>query len=357
MTIKAYTVTIAARVPSESGPHTLTEVGRLNGAYGLSFTERLNGATEAYVSFLPDNQDATVKEWLRSPSHEVWIWRDDALVFAGPTVVRQAQVSEAGIAFSLQCRDALQYLRRRNLEVGQTFTYRDVDQALIVKDLIDQVQAQPWSNYGIDTTAITATGILRDRTYDADTFHNVGKTIEALAAVDNGFDYRIGSVPAARELEIYYPSKGVDKSQQIVLDRSNMLNPAAAWLWGIEDYVSHAAAISPGPEGPLTATAQNDDVLSVFGRADIGASYQDVTNQATMDDHARRLADERRNVLYLPAPQVIVSGFSAGEIETGDTIGVDYDYGLGLESVTARVAAIATTVGDDGNETVGIELI
>ena len=356
MTIRAYTVTVTQVVPTEAGTFVRNEVGRLNGAFGLSYKETLNQPATLSVSFLPEAQDEAVAAAIRSPAYELNLWLLDSLVFRGPAVVRQGQASESGITFSLQARDALHYLWRRLLDPTKDHTYSDVDQFDIAASLVSLAQADPYSGFGIDASGLGLSGVTRDRTYEAAEFHVVGQRLTELATVDNGFDFWID--PGTLVLMAEYPQRGVDKTATVVIDRSSMLVPAATWVWGIEDYVSHAYGLSTGQdEAYVIGEAENPTVLTEFGRADLGATYQDVTNQETINDHARRMADERADILYLPAPQAIASGFDRSDIDVGDLVEVSYDYGLGTETVDRRIASITTTIGDDGNETFGLELV
>ncbi len=355
MTILRYTATIAARVPQQNAPPTFTEIGRLNGAFGLATKETLNRPTELQISFVPTNQNDAVRQWLRSSSYEVWLWREGTLVFAGPAVTRQAQLSDAGIVMSLQCRDRLVYLARRVLDPKENRVYVDADQTLIAKDLIDTVQADDWSDYGIDTSGVSASGVLRDRSYEAGKVHRVGQRVEELAAVKNGFDFAYD--PVTGSFDTYYPQRGVDRTSTVILDRSNMIDPGATWSYGIEDIATHAYAISASTSAVLLGEAENPSILATFGRADMAATFSGVTQQQTIDDHATRLVEERVAPLYVPAPQVLLVGFEIEDFEIGDTVVVSYDYGLGLEDTAARIVTRQTKIADDGNLTFGVELV
>jgi hypothetical protein len=320
----------------------------------LAIKDSLNAPKEASVTFLPTSQSEDVKAVLRTGSFEVLIWRGSELIFQGPAIVRQAQLGKSGIAFSLQCRDSLHYLWRRILNPDADTVFADEDQSLIVQQLVDIAQQEPYSDYGLDVTQVTPSGVLRTRTYKAGVVNNIGQRIREMAEVANGFDIWVED--STRRVMVSYPQRGSDISNSVVLDQSNIVVPAATWTVGVEDYISHGVAISQTETGQITGVGVNQDVLTLFGRSDMGAIYQDVSTQQTIDDHASRLATERSTLLYIPAPQIRVSGFERGEINAGDTVEVNYDYGLGLETIIARIVSLQLNIGDDGDVTMGVEL-
>src|SRR5881394_1551809 len=116
--------------------------------------------------------------------------RAEILRWAGPLLTARVDL-EAGTV-NLSGEGYMNYLRRRILYT--TKTYAATDQLLIVKDLIDYAQTH-WGtpgNLGIVTTALSAvTTFARDRTYFYYEKKKIGELIEQLAAVRNGFDFRL----------------------------------------------------------------------------------------------------------------------------------------------------------------------
>jgi hypothetical protein len=96
-------------------------------------------------------------------------------------------------------------------------------------------------------------------------------------------------------------------------------------------------------------------LAATFGRAAVGATFDGVTVQSTLDDHTGRLLADRDSQLLQPAAGLIpVADVDPLSFRPGDTVAYAFDPGLGLVDVTRRVQARQVTVDESGNETVGV---
>jgi hypothetical protein len=164
---------------------------------------------------LPDHAGARtvqISDVLEDGLHEVGVRRGSNVVWLGPllTVDETHETTPAPIAFGAE--GLLAYARRWHVTAKLPSTdsngqYNDVDQATIFKSLVDHHQAKGGGDFGIDTTAIAATGVLRTRTeYDPWRGVNILEAMTALAGVESGFDFDIE--PSTRALRIHYPQQG-----------------------------------------------------------------------------------------------------------------------------------------------------
>ena len=84
-----------------------------------------------------------------------------------------------------------------------------------------------------------------------------------------------------------------------------------------------------------------------------------MTSQATIDDHAQALVDNRGNQLLVPGPTIIpVIDGEPSDFDPGDTITYSVNIGtLGLINVERRVQMMRVKVDEEGVESMELELI
>jgi hypothetical protein len=352
----SYSLNVVARRPGVSEP-SFIELGPLLGWSGLSWEEAINGEAAATVTVDPHAQTPAVAERLADlvDAAELWIWRNDQMVFAGPIIGLQPQAAEAGLVATLHVRSLWHYPRRWWIAPDTTLVHTGFDQFDIVRSLIDYHQTLSYGHFGL-TVSAEESGVPRDRTYIGAENHNIGQRIEELAAIADGFDFTID--PLTRTLRLGHPRLGVDLSGTVTLDRRNIVDPGAFMSVGPDDLASEAHAVSPQDLDvpPLVVSLNNQDVLERFGRVGTFGSYSDVVHQATLDAHAERLLDDRDQMFYLPGPELVpVSGADVDDFAAGDTIEMAYDYGFADLVTHRQVRRRRVTVSDLGDETMSIE--
>lgn len=295
-----------------------------------TFGEVLNSPGSAQVTIPIWPVAGLTKEMLAPPRAVYAVEKDDELVWAGPIVTHQFDI-DAG-TMTLGCEGYWNYVRRRNL-VGSSLTYTAVEQMQIAKNLIDWMQGfLTWGNIGIDASGFVASGVIRDRTYDAYAHPSIGKLIEDLAAVDNGFDFRLyprwSAGPNSQmnlRLDFHYPAVGRETNvaldlaanavtPDVKVDSSNLANEVI-----IEGAGTGATQLS-NISADLALMAANGV------RLDTVESHTDVTQQTTLAAYARRALARGKTPIVVP--RVEVSADLLGEIVIGDQARVIANVGL-----------------------------
>jgi hypothetical protein len=156
--------------------------------YGTSFSRRISSAGNATGSFKlgtnlfsdPDLLTATEPGKLALVA-----LRDEVVVWGGPIWSRTFQ-SQANVC-SMTAQSFESVLSA--VKVLTQFKRKNTDQLVIFRDLIAAMQAQPYNNFGIDTSLIGASGILRDLTIEAFEDQFFIKGVEELVSQTGSFDY------------------------------------------------------------------------------------------------------------------------------------------------------------------------
>jgi hypothetical protein len=104
----------------------------------------------------------------------------------------------------------------------------------------------------------------------------------------------------------------------------------------------------------LAATAEDVALRNTFGRVMATTSFQDVSVQATLEEHADRFLTDHSSPLHQVSPGLIsVPGFEYGGFGKGDTVTYEYDAGLGIQTFELRVKTISVTT-DSGVEEMSV---
>lgn len=113
------------------------------------------------------------------------------------------------VGVGLYCPDGAIYWDRASLTLEESSKFYGVDQALIVKALVEHAQDPAFDksdlNIGTDTPL---TGVLRDRVYLHQEHPNVFDAIGEFAELDNGLDVSIAVTPTTRIFRTHYPARG-----------------------------------------------------------------------------------------------------------------------------------------------------
>lgn len=349
-----YRATLVARTPQQSAPPTLEELAPIIDARNLKWSDELNTAGTASLVCTPSTLPADARQRLRNLAEypcELWLDREGSRVFAGPII--GYSIGEDG-GLTLRAAGLLYYLRYMMVDADQTFAA--VEQFTIARTLVAQWQALDYGDFGLDTSAVTASGVTRDRSYlGATEEHPVLQRVSELAAVINGFDFWID--PDTRALELAYPTRGADLSGSVILDRRGITNPGADVSVAAGDLASEAVGRSYDRDTDtlLTSTAENPTLRASFGRCAIAETFQGITVQGTLDGHTEELLTPRGVPLFSVTPKLVpVAGAGVGDFGPGDIVTWDYDDGLGRRTETRRVASLGVSIGDDGAEVIDV---
>lgn len=346
-----YHVTAQARTPALSGPPTLVEIGPIH-ASGLNWTEELNRPGSIQFSCDPaslsDDIKARLVDLRRFPL-EVKVWRDSTVVALGHIQSYTIQAT----TLSVYCSGLLSYLSYMLIQAD--YFPSGVDQAVIVKTLVETWQNLDYGNFGLATSGIAAHGVPRDGTYKRDDLRKVSDVINQIAERDNAFDYYVN--PATRALVLVNPQRGTDLSNTVFLDYRNITDPSVSVSVAPADVASDAFVTSMLDDGvTLYGTASNASTRQSFGRSAIADTYQDVSNQATLDGHASELLATRAEQLFIPGPNAFATlDADVDDFTVGDTVRYSFDAGLGLTTMAARVVKRRIAIDNDGAERINVE--
>lgn len=346
-----YDLVLVARVPSAMGPPTLLQVDPIVWS-GLSWSDELSKPQRLDVSAsMATLTDAALQRFARArelPS-ELHLYRGGRLVFAGPLVNGQRQ-GETVTAYAVGLLGYAQYWR-----VDSDLVFTQADQFAIAKGLVDHWQGLEYGNFGIDTSAVGESGVLRDATYLAAEDHNIGTRLEELGRRNNGFDIEVD--PITRRLQMHHPIKGVDRSSgpdAVIFDRSNITNANVAWSTAPGDVASEAYGVGTGGD-TVRSVKSNVDVRAQFGRCAVAASFDRVSQQATLDEHTQALLDARQEALIIPGPDVRVTpDVDPTTYSVGDTVSYVLSDRLGVTGAF-RLRKRTIKVSDSGRELASFE--
>jgi hypothetical protein len=344
-----YELVAVTRTPQAAGPPLLAEIGPIV-APTITWTRSLSRPGSIAFSCTPERLPAEVRFRLRDLARypiEVWLRRDGEIVHAGAVTGYQMQ----GTTLTVTAPGLLSYLGYMLIDADLTFT--GVDQTAIGRELVDQWQRLPYGHFGIDTTVVALSGVLRDRAYIAAEQHEVLSRLTQLGAAINGFDIDVD--PATRALLLTSPRQGVDLSDSVVLDGRNITDAGVVVSVAAGDVASEAFGLGGGTETAIATRRSNRARRATFGRAGVTGSFDGVTQPATLDAHTQALLDARGEQLFLPGPGLIpVADADVGSFGVGDTVTYAFDAGLGLQAGAFRVVEREVSVDADGAEAMAV---
>lgn len=348
-----YEVVVVGRVPQVSGPPILFEIDPIDWNR-ISYTEELNRPSQLSVSCKVSSLTDAIIDRLSHMTElptELLVYRNGVPTFAGPLVGWRIQ-GQDGDALSLQSMSLLGYLRY--MYVTSDLLFDQVDQFTIASSLVNHWQNQPFGNFGIDTTDISTSGVVRYVTYPRDELHNIGQRIQSLGEGENGFDVEIN--PSSRRLILNSPRQGVDRStgeDAIVFDNRNVRSPNVIASVAPGDIASEAFGI--GEDGRFSAQS-NEDLRVKFGRAGVAVSFYTVEEQATLDAHTRELLTSRDQALVVPGPNARVTpDADLASYNVGDTVAYQVHNRLLVGTGVFRIRKRQVDVSATGQESVSLE--
>lgn len=350
----AYSVVLVQRIMAESAAPSFVPLAPFNGVTGLTWSRRANRPSTIQFSVAADVQEAEVDAVLTDLANspiEVWVYRDAELVFAGPLWMTQVQ----GPTLTVQCNDISGYMNRWIILPGDPQVFTGVDQFVIAKTLIDYWQAQDWGNFGIVTSGMGTSGVLRDRTYPDTEPHIIGQRISELSNTVDGFEWYIN--PATRAFLCASPSFG---GVPIIVDAASIEEASGVWSIGPEDFATLAVAYSSDRETNTTLTALAEDTArsQMMGRLAHTASYQDISVQATLDDKVAQQLADRSDEFFVPSALLgLERVIDYTDLAIGTTVEFAYDFGFSPYETTRRLIGWVVQVHDvTGRERVTLEL-
>ncbi len=350
-----YEVVAVARVPQVAGPPTFLEVDPIDWT-SITHNQVLNSPDSMSVEVKIERLTESVLQRLRTPHElptEIWVRRNGKQVFAGPLLA--GRVSSESLSLEAQGLEA--YTKMWYVQADLNFL--NTDQFSIIKSLVDQWQALDYGNYGIDTSQVTTSGVLRTLNLPAAELHTVFDRIDDFTEMSDGLDWSID--PASRRLELYSPSRGIDRSageDAIIFDQRNVTSADLAFSIAPGDLASDglATGTATGSDTPLLSTFSNLELRARYGRTGVTANFQS-PDQGALDAAIQALVQARGAVLLIPGPNTRVTLDSdLSSYDVGDIIGYQAHSRLSV-SGAYRVRKRSVRVAETGTESVSLEFV
>jgi hypothetical protein len=349
-----YELICMARLMQPSGAPTFVEVDSILWS-GLNYTDELSKPQTLQASVAINSLSDDVKQRLRAmrqmPS-EMWLYRDGELIFAGPLLVWNTQ----GPTLTLQAVGLLGYLRYWTIDTDLVFT--GVDQFTMVKTMVDNWQASSYGHFGIDTTNVGLSGVLRDATYKQTELHNVGQRVDELGRRENGFNTEVD--PTTRQLRLWYPTQGVDRASgpdPIVFDELTITNNDVAASVAPDDVASDVMGTGTGTGDTIWGTVFDPDVRAQFGRTSATGSFDGVSDPATLTDHLSDALATRNDTFIVPGPDLrVVEDVPLSAYGVGDTVAYRVHDLLGVDGAF-RIRKRSVSVDTNTVEQVKLEFV
>lgn len=226
----------------------------------------------------------------------------------------------------------------RTTDKGRYFTDQTV--GYIYKTLIE------------DANGIAATGITIGDVYDGGQIHSPEYHFKSLLDIfQNSLTARLSTndfdvIPTLENGIItfkanFYESRGADRTGLALIQDKNLSRPILEEQGPIINSWDVAGEGSSWGDERLTANAQNDDSIQIYGIREDSKVYSDVSEQTTLDEHADTLLDGSKdpyNIFTLTALDTDPAGF--GDYDIGDRLSLlAPDYGFGGTDTTIRILA------------------
>ncbi|MGW1489774.1 hypothetical protein [Streptomyces sp. NPDC002402] len=229
----------------------------------------------------------------------LWVERGSEIWWGG--VLWTANLASDGRGFlglQVQAGGWASYLDHRAVLHTQEATA--VDQYDIVRGLIDYSASLPGGDIGIEYDAEHLSGVTRDRTFRRYDVPRIREAIDQLASVEGGFEWRVASFrdPSSgrriKQLQLGTPVIRTGASE-VVLDHPG---PIMSYGWPVDATVQANTWQSRGASDNKNQTKESLPLMSEllvdyeqltagWPRLDGTSDYSTVTEQATLDAHAR----------------------------------------------------------------------
>lgn len=249
----------------------------------------------------------------------VWLHQDDQVVWGGILWTRTPQIDERGRAsMPIQAAGFESYLDHRILY--ETLSGTGVDQLDIARQLVDYAQSITGGDIGIELDHSQVSGVVRDRTYSQFDHLRVRAVLDQLAAVEDGFEWRVHCYrddggARHKALQLGYPTITAG-SADVVLDYPGPIvsfaqpedagGMANAWQSrGASTNQNQATESVPLLSSLLTYP---DLIAAGWPRLDGSSDYTTVEVQQTLDEHAAADIARARETRLIPEVTISLQG-------------------------------------------------
>lgn len=286
----------------------------------------------------------------------VWVLADGTPVWGGLLYAFDADLTKHQVTFVGQ--DFWSYWKRR--VIGSTQTFSNVDQITIANNLITYglgVRTFPGTYAGSPATS----GVNRTITYNWYEFKSLGDSIEALASLDNGFDFGVdysGSVGSGLNFSVSwsYPMRG--RRTGLVFDASKDVT-LLRWTKDGTKIANRAFGVGNGSGDYLLAAVQVDtSLLTSYPLFDTVGMHKSITDVNTLTDYTKQDLKYFKKPVESIELQVLADSqeVGLGTFIVGDTVNVFASNGFIQINNLYRIIGWTVSVNENGQSIMNIRL-
>jgi microcystin-dependent protein len=322
-----------------SGPY----LGSLVAARTRKLSYTLDGAAQASFTMPGSHPETALVAELAT---DVVCVRGGRTMFRGRVQASQDTASADADTVAFTAVDYRGMLDRRLFWSNSTLSFRGADQADIAWQMIVDTQAQTGGNLGIVRGAAAATGILRDRDYQAG--KPVGEAIAQLGECQNGFDWEIDPNLA---FNLYYPSRGRQTGLVLAWGRDLAAINQTYNQAGYANAIWYSGSNATTPVETAVATMPTD-----IGRWDAQRSDPNLILQQTLSDRAAYELAAASDFEPAFGATLIQGVWDPNQLFVGDQAQIVAEVGRLNLNTTRRIIGVDVDLSDDGAETVTLTL-
>lgn len=320
-----------------------TVLGEITTWLNLKFGDRLNDYGTCTFDVPSSSRDLVNLISLRR--FECYILRDGKTVWSGEQAMRKVrfQANDAQLV-TITCYTLIEMLRSRLTQASVRFN--QIDQAQILKSLVDTSQGQTNGDFGF-TFATLPTTMDRDREYALD---NIFDSFVNMSNVINGIDFwcdhnKVIHIEARR---------GHDRSNEYSFELGvNMLQPGIT-----DDFsspVNKAWALGAGiPPDQLTEFYVDTNARATYLLRENKISQIDVSEAQTLIDKAHDLTNSHKEqVRTIDFKQIPKTNPVVGVLDTGDSVKILIHKDAYSINKAFRIAGYDAVIDKTGEEYIG----
>jgi microcystin-dependent protein len=310
-------------------------IGELGSARQRHIEYTLNGAAAASFTLPGTHPDAKLIDELAC---DLLVWRDGQSIFRGRIGSSADTLSATDHSVTFTAIDYRGLLDRRILWADSPLSFRGVDQGQIAWAMIADTQRRPGGNLGIVAGAGTATGIIRDRDYEAG--KKVGEAIAQLGEVIGGFDWEIDANLA---FNVFYPYRGRTTGIDLVY---------GSQITGVNRTLTSTAfanAVRYSGDVGLAAVEVADTTFGPAGRWDTQVGNPDLKLQQSVVDAAAATLAASDDLIPGYHIELLEGWWDPVDLWLGDTAALFIRSGrLTVDGDAQRVVGITVAYDDSG---------
>lgn len=265
---------------------------------GVQWSQTLTepGSLTATIAITPANAEAIREATVPDRACVYVLDEADRIAWHGIVVARPWSPRDHTIAITAASAKAwlsTRLARKMRRSKHVTWSWRDVDQLRIVRDLVAFAASEP----GCPPIAIGSqtSGVLRELTLEAQSFKAIDEAIDSMAQRERGFDWDITARWNAGRpewvLELWYPERR-QSAAPLLFEATPTGGNILAYDWPDDSTqrLSRVWALADDPPPPEALMAVDADPGLTDGHVllrEKAQTYSGVTKTATLTEHAR----------------------------------------------------------------------